>query len=270
MTSLVVALLVGATPHYPLATVFVRDGKLSLSEMGKREETLLPAPGIAAESASLNFSRTRVAFTGMRDGDETPRLFLLEIKKGTVELLPTGLAGGHRDAVFSTDEKYVYFTASESPTFDLSHPTRLRRWDLAKKRVEEAAPDFQPTQCEFHPAPRKSQKDVVHLSSGCMGTFMMQSTEDKWPTQRVTNPDMEIATSFDGTRTVYTSRKSEGLVVFVREGDKPERRALVLPMESPAIQPRFVCPRDVMFLKNGSPWVLNTSTLETSEAATHK
>ena len=66
MIALIAGLVLLANPHYPLATVFVREGELWLSELGNATEKRLPSPGLIADSAVLNISRTKVAFTALR------------------------------------------------------------------------------------------------------------------------------------------------------------------------------------------------------------
>lgn len=111
--SALVALLLLASPHYPLATVFVRDGQLWLSELGQANEKRLESPGLIADTATLDVSRTRVAFTARR-GAETHRLFLMNLGSGLIEELSTGLIGPHHAPAFSGDGKRVYFTAAPS------------------------------------------------------------------------------------------------------------------------------------------------------------
>lgn len=271
---LVVACLLSAQPKYPLATVFVRDGRLSISELGSAIEKPLPTPGLIVESASLSFSKTRVAFTATRKGDPNARLFVLVLKTGETRELPTLLAGGHRDAVWSSDEKFIYFTAANDATSGPAHPTRLRRWNIFEGKADEVAPEFDTGVCEFHPAPRAN--DVVHVGTTCFGRFAMAAAPNPdagtslWVPQRVGNPDIEIASSFDGSRLVYTARTSDGLSLFVKTGSEPARLAITLPADTRNVQPKFVCPRDVMFLREGVPWVLNTTTLTAEAAANHK
>lgn len=244
-----------------------------LSELGKVEEKHLESPGLTADSATLDVTRSKVAFTARRSKELGERLFLMDLGTGLVDEVPTGLMGPHHAPAFSGDGKRLFFTAAAGGSPGPEQPTRIRAWNLGTAKLEPLpTTDDSSAVCEFHPAPRKS--DVLHVSTDCLGRFTLdaasltgpQSTT-AWKPRKLSSPEIEIAASFDGSRFVYTSVGPAGLSLLLQKGDAQPKVVAVLPSKTTSVQPRFVCPRDVMFLREGRAIVLNTDTEEMLEAS---
>lgn len=270
MTALIASLILFAAPKYPLATVFVREGEIWLSELGNRNERHLPSPGLTADSAALNITRTKVAFTARRELGAPERLYLLDVASGAAEELATGLAGPHHGVAFSGDGKRVFFSAAAGVNPGPEQPTKIRVWNVTGKRLEEIPATDGAGSCEYSPAPRAN--DVLHVSTNCFGNFMIDATpmagkSKTWAPRKVSSPQVEIAASFDGSRFVYTSAGPAGLSLVLQKNKGEPKVVAVLPANTVNVQPRFVCPRDVMFLREGRAIVLNTDTEEMVEAA---
>ncbi len=267
-----------AAPHYPLATVFVRNGQLWLSELGQAQERRLETPGLISDAATLDVTGTRVAFTAHR-GEEQNRIFLMELRSESIEELATGLVGPHHSPAFSGDGKRLFFTASPSVNPGPEQPTKIRVWNVVDQKLEDrpALEGPQSKACEFHPAPRKA--DILHVSTDCFGSFALSAAPmpdapgrrtTSWRGPKLSNPEIEIAASFDGSRIVYTSHGPAGLSLVLQKGVSPPKVVATLPASTTTVQPRFVCPRDVMFLRDGKAFVLNTDTEELKDAALAK
>lgn len=262
MSGLLLILLLASPSKYPLASTFVRDSGIVLVELGKNELSI-PTPGLLVESAALSADKSQIAFTANTDGTTPTALYLMSVSSLKVERLDTGLRGPHQSPSFTADGRHVVFAAAAEPNANSENPTRTRRWNIARRRLDTEKSASTHT-CQFHPAPIGNQD--AHLSTNCFGTFALSVPSPDGGTQmtRLPSPDIETAASFDGTRIVYTSRSQSGLTLFLQIDGKPAQRVLTLPSRTSRIQPRFICPRDVMFTKENSFWRVNTDSLEVS------
>lgn len=254
--------LAAAAPlsDFPRAAAFVRDGGVFVADSKTGAETPHAFPGLTVNGAALHPRRTHLAVTARADAGGPSRLFLKQLKSGAITAADTGLTTDHHGPAFTPDGAYVIFTAADGAPAGPEHPTRLRAWNLKTRRLE-VLPGFEREGvCQFGPAP--GPKEVHHVETDCFSSFTLQSTSATPAVVRLAAGEVEVASSFDGSRVVYVQQGVGGLAVMLRQGREEPRLLATFEATPHALQPRFVCPRDVLVVHEGVVKRINTDTGE--------
>lgn len=258
--------LAAAAPHgdFPRAAAFVRDGAVVVVDSKSGAETRHEFPGLVVNGAALHPRRTHLAVTASPSAGGS-KLFIKELKSGSVTEANTGLTTDHFAPAFAPDGARVIFTAAEGAPAGPEHPTRLRAWHLKARKLESLPGSERAGVCQFGPAP--GPKETHYVETDCLSSFSLQSTSQKSAPLRLSAPDVEVATSFDGSRVVYVQRGVAGLAVMLRRGAEEPKLLVMLEAAEERLQPRFVCPRDVLVVHGGEVKSINTDTGEVKSLA---
>jgi hypothetical protein len=268
MLAVFLAVLVNAAPvesPYPLAAVFVVHGHIVLTDLHEKTAVVLETPGLQPIEADLSPDRKLVIFTASPGAAEQPVLYRLTVSDKTAERINTGIKAIHRQPKFTANGKAVIFSAGQDEHSGPTSPTRIRRLDLKTGITTQVTPVGE-SLCEFSPAPLGD--DILHVGTDCFATFEVRllngKTRKSKAISKVTSPAVEIATSFDGKTAVYVTQTMVGANIFRVKDGKAE---LLTTQDSNglSIQPKFSCPRDVMFLAGTQVRVLNTKSGEVND-----
>lgn len=259
--------LAAAAPpgDFPRAAAFVRDGAVVVVDSKSGAETRHEFPGLLVNGAALHPRRTHLAVTAASTEGGTSRLFIKELKSGTLSEANTALTTDHFAPAFAPDGARVLFTAAEGVPAGPEHPTRLRSWNLKAHRLERLPGGERAGVCQFGPAP--GPKETHYVETDCLSSFSLQSTSRKSTPLRLPAADVEVASSFDGSRVVYVQRGVAGLAVMLRRGTEEPKLLVMLEAAEERLQPRFVCPRDLLVVHAGQVKSINTDTGEVTSLA---
>ena len=246
--------------NYPLAAAFVIGNRLVIADVPSRSLKPIPLPDLAPEEADLSLDKRQIVVSAQPKGSRRLRLYLVDVATGQVRPLAVPFAGDQRWPRFADGGKSVLFTATtKDRPDDASNRSQIEKLRLADGHVEPVPTN--PDRCEFEPVATAGGK-VAHLSTGCYLSFAVQSTDprrhDSLTLGNVTDARSELASSPDGKKLVYTRRGRDGLGFFLVEGRKPVKHLASVVIARNHVQPRFMCPQNVLFL-NGH----EVSTLDT-------
>ncbi len=268
MSALLVALiLAGGGGQFPLAAAFVVDEKLVIAQMGSREQEEIPAPEMIVRSADLSPDRTTIVAAAGLASSPHDQLVLFSRKEMKWSRLETGLKGAHRTPRFTPDGKFITFAASNSEEGGPDHPTQVWRIERSSKTAAGIKRlSRQPEYCHFSPSPLGPEK-FASIGTNCFFDFEVRvvggSKNASVKLGTAHGALDEVAGSFDGDAVLTTERLDGEFVLSVfRKGAEKKRLYSFKSTTATAPQPKFVCPRDVMFVENAEFKVVNTKNGE--------
>lgn len=256
------AIVAATDGGYPLAAALVIQNDVVLIDVPTKTAKPLGLKGLTPEEADLSPDKKWVAFNAQPTDGGYLRLYLQNLETGSREEITTPALGDNRFPRFADKGATLYFSAAlkNEPGGPLN-PGRVFRLELASRKLEEVPTT--PGLCEFSPV--GLTKDVVaHVSTPCAFAFDLQSTNrGTGKTETVASVSAsrsELAASPDGKTLLYTSEAPRGLGLYrVSKGKKPELLT-TMSATQPRLQPRFVCPKDVVFSNDGKVWMLDSRT----------
>lgn len=267
--ALIVAILLTAMPgdEYPLAAAFAIDGKALIVEVHGGATRLLETPGLEVRQADLSRDRKLVVVAAAAPKAAFQGLYLVPTGGGAPSALETGVDGHLRDPRFTPDGKAILFAATGKKTGGPETPTQLWRYTLSTRRTEALSADAK--LCSFSPA--QLGTEVLHVGTNCFSDYDVMAltpiSGKARSVMKVRAPNTELATSFDGTTSVFTTDSTSGTTVWVVRGKEQPVVLTTLAGVHGQLQPRFTCPRDVLLAVNGSYSVLNSKTGELTAAS---
>ncbi|MHB1846165.1 MAG: TolB-like translocation protein [Deltaproteobacteria bacterium] len=256
-----------AQSQYPLAAALVDDGKLYLVDLPTHSARQLPLGDLLADEADLSLDKSKVVVSASPKGLRHFGLYLLDVANGAIEKLLTGLTGNERFPRFANGDRSVVFTCASKPGAD-SHenPTRVHELLLGHPPALELLAD--PGHCQMDPVEVEGHA-LAFISTSCFVGYELERTAgDRQKIKRLeglADPGSEVASSPDRKKLVFTNRVVGGRGFFVREGQRPARRLATLLTRTARLQPRFVCPRNLLFLNEHSVWTLDSESGKQSE-----
>ena len=257
-----VALAAAPVHNFPLAAAFVVDGRVVLVDVPTRTATPLDLDGLLPEEADLSPDKRWVAFDAKRSPTEHLRLFLYDTKEKFLREVTTSEHGEHRFPRFAEMGAWLYFSAAgRDEVGGPANPLRLMRMRMKDGRVEKI-PSSDGT-CEFSPV-GLSKDRVAHISTHCYIGYELALTHvAKHETSvigSVGGPRSELAAPFDGERLLFTSETPGGLGFFIWTKGSPAKLLTTVAASALRLQPRFVCPKDVVFYNSRQFWVLDSKS----------
>lgn len=267
---LVSVILTGGGGQFPLAAAFVVDGKILIAQMGSREQQEIPVADMVIRSADLSPDKSTVVAAAQLPGSPLDQLFLFDRKEMKWARLETGIKGAHRTPRFTPDGKFITFAASNSEESGPDHPTQVWRVERSPKAVAMAKRlSVQPEYCHFSPSPLGADK-FASIGTNCFFDFEVRlvGASKNMKLGSAHGVHDEVAGSFDGDAVLTTERLDGEFVLSVfRKGAEKKRLHSFRSTTATAPQPKFVCPRDVMFIENSQFKVLNTKSGEVKTVA---
>jgi len=280
MTSALLVLLLAAAPtapaaatkqghQYPLAAALVHKECLFYVDVPTRTAERVPLADLIPEEADLSQDKALVAVNARPATGKGPaKLFLVKVGAWTLEEIKTDAAGDHRFPHFSADGSYLYFSAAHADAQGgPANPLRIHRLNLKSRAVEEV--ETTAGNCEFSPVPIAASA-VAHITTTCTVQFELATTDLAKRVTRtmwtVPGPATEIAASPDGKRLIEIAPEPAGLGFYLSEmGSKPKRIAGLGYVSEKRLQPRFICPRDIVFVNQNKVWTLDTKSTQITE-----
>ncbi len=254
--------------HFPLAAALVSGDRAYLVDVPTRTATPVPLDGMLPEEADLTQDKKWIAVSARPAAGKTQQVFLVKVGEWTRKEVKTSAEGDHRFPRFSPDGKYLYFSAAQvSAEGGPANPLRIHRLRMADGQVEQIA--TKEGQCEFSPTPIGADA-IAHVTTGCLVMYDLAVTDlRKKKTEVVAGvpgPTTELAASPDGKKLVEVVGDQQGTGFYVKDGPGKPRRIAGLSYASEArLQPRFICPKDLVFLNEGKVWALDTKSGEIRE-----
>jgi Tol biopolymer transport system component len=252
--------LPSSTMVAPLAAALVINGQLALADIPTRSLRAIPLGDLKPEEADLSLDKTQIVLNAWPRQGGRSRLFLVDVATGQVKPLTIALAGDQRFPRFADDGASVVFSASHRDLPDSPvNRTHIEKVHLADGRLEELPGD--PQKCEFS-VMAMAKGQVAHLSTSCYINFAIQMLDVRHGKNKlvasVRESWAEIAVSTDGRKLVYTDRGPDGVDFFVVDAGKPPRKLVGIPTAAHRMQPRFVCPQNVVLLSDDKVWSLDS------------
>lgn len=247
---------------YPLAAAMVIDGKVVVVDVPTRTAKPLSIGDLVPEEADLSPDKRRVVFNARPKAGEGPaRLYFLDVVSARLEPVKTTIAGEHRFPRFADAGATVYFTATKTDAPGTpDNPGRIHRLKVSSRSVADVATP--PGLCDFSPVGLLTGR-VAYLSTSCFIGFELNITDTRKNKTKtfasVSSPQSELAASLDGKNVLYTTPTQQGLGFFLAEPDQEPRSLVTVVATEPRVQPRFVCPKDAVFLNAGKIWALDTA-----------
>lgn len=267
MSALLVAAVVSAGGQYPLAAAFVVDGRLVVAQMGAADPAVIPTKDMVIRSADLSPDKLTVVATARAPGTSFDQIFAFDRKSMVWKRLETGIKGTHRTPRFTPDGKHITFAASNSEESGPDHPTQVWRIDSSPRAAPAATRlSTQTDYCHFSPSPLGPDR-FASIGTNCFFDFEVRVVGPSKKLSRSLGSTHgaldEVAGSFDGETVVTTERLDGEFVLSVfRKGSDRKRLHTFRSTTAAFPQPKFVCPRDVMFVENGAFKVINTKSGE--------
>lgn len=250
---------------YPEEAALVIGGRLVILHVAARSLEAIALPGLVPEEADISQPDARkIVVNAKPKGGRHFRLYLVDVPSGKVTPLPDPFAGDERFPRFSDGGKSLLFTATALDTKggpqNRGHLFELRLSDGRIRRLP-GSPDL----CEFEPV-ALAGGHVAHISTTCFLRFnvedMAVGSGKSRSVAEVGDAAAELAASPDGKRYVYTAMDVTGLGFYLIAGSKAPRRIAVVRRMGRRVQPRFICPRDLVFVNGPRIWALDTKTGE--------
>lgn len=272
-----IALLLAAAPMptgekvhvYPLAAALVHQDRLYLVDVPTRTARRIPLEGWSPEEADLSSDKKLIAVNARPTAAKGPsRLFLVKVGTWTRDEVKADAEGDYRFPRFSADGQFLYFSAAHADAVGgPANPLRIHRLRLSDRKVDEV-PTAEAA-CEFSPTPIGTS-GLAHVTTGCFVRYELALTDLKSAktssVRPVGGPDSELAASPDGTRLLQLASEPGGLGFFLQEGvTKPKRIAKIQLITQRRLQPRFISPKDVLFVNQSKALVLDTKSSELLE-----
>ncbi len=253
--------------QYPLAAALVLDGKLAIVDLPTHSLRPLPLPeGLIPDQADLSLDKTRVVVSATRGRGMPHRLFLVDVASGDVQEMPVPGQSDLEDPRFADGGASVLFAAPARPGQE-SHDnrTRLYRFRLKGRELSEVQTDH--ALCGLSPV--AFRRKVAFIETSCFVRFALELVDPKSHHEQkiadLAGLSSEVAVSLDGKKLLYTAMERDGYKFYLyREGEAP-RLLLSTGRDAPRLQPRFVCPRDVLFVNQHKVWALNSDSGELTE-----
>lgn len=271
------SLALAADGGYPLAAAFaLADGGVVIAFQESRLVTPVNTAGLFFSSADLAPNMRTLIGTARSPNNPTDRMYRLDQVDSKTDnpwvSLSIAPKGAPRTPRFTPSGKSVVFAASHSSHSDQSSPTQLWRQTFPSNTSPRTTRLTSGAACHFSPSALDNQQ-TAEISTNCISEFNLSIARPDGSSavlSQTTAAFDEVAASFDG-RTIVVSRRLDGEQVFsVHRGGEIRRIYSFRLFEPGPVQPRFVCPRDLMFLENGVPRILNTQDggVQTVEAST--
>ena len=241
----------GYQPQYPLAAALVLNGELFVVDLPSRTLTPFRLPGFTPEEADLTLDKQKIVVAVRPTGGGFSRLLLISTATGAVQSLDTGDGGEPRQPRFADNGDSVVFSSPLQPGRDSkANHDRVRKVHLSSLAVEDIA--AQPSRCNLEPVSLGAQR-VAYISTSCFIDFELMELEGQDPPRsvaRLSSANSELASSPDHEKLVYTQREGAGDTLYLlKAGEAPRRLAKIRADKTDFIQPRFVCPRDVLVVE---------------------
>lgn len=258
---LISALLGRAGGAYPLAAAQVIDGKVYIADVPTRSVTPVPFDGLIPEEADLSPNKTFVAVTA-RNGTEPARLYIIKVGTWERKLIETSATGAHKTPHLAEAGKSVLFAATPFAA-DAGPGNALRRYRLSvREGIVEQVPSTEAA--SEYSAVGLAGGRIAYLPEGRPGQsaeLVVAAPLSEEPSRRLASfiAQPEVASSPGGSRIVIFQAIRHGTEPLLIDGDSAARRIATIPATG-RLQPRFICPRDVVLTVNGLIWALSTKT----------
>jgi dipeptidyl aminopeptidase/acylaminoacyl peptidase len=270
--TIVIALIAGAASNgknetYPLAAAMVIDGKVSIVDVPSRTIKPLPFDDLIPEEADLSQDRSHLAFDAQPKSGGPARIYLVDLATNGLTTFETVPGANQRFPRFIDGGSAIIFTGAEKAGPG-GPENRGRLWRLA---LSDKSPKRVPTpddQCAFSPVGLLKSR-LAYISTSCFLDYQL-ATVDLARNARsvfgsVSDARAELAASPDGKTVVWTSSTRQGMTFYARGPDATNRTLVSVPVDRSRLQPRFVCPRDLLFVNLGKVWVIDTKQPKLSE-----
>lgn len=250
---------------YPLSAAFAVNGRVVIARMGSEKHEELEGPtGRRVVSADLHPDKSAIIAEVRADGEESA-LYLYDRSRKSWSAIETGLVGSHKTPRYTPDGRHFVFACSNAVEGGPEHPTQVWRLEASKPRSAPVRLSTQTEYCHFSPAPLDADR-FASVGTNCYFDFELRLSNrtSQKPTKLAATHSAadELAASFDG-KTLLRIEKLDADFVFTTFRDGKSKQVYSFRgKEGASGQPRFVCPRDAMFLENGVARVINTKTGE--------
>ena len=217
------------------------------------------------EEADLSLDKSKIVVSASPKGERRHSLYLIDVAGGAggrIERLETGLTGDQDHPRFADGGRSLLFTApSKSGRESHSNPTRVHELRLSDRSVTELAAD--PGGCQLASV-ELANGELALVSTSCFISYRLERTVARRAKAETLSSLSgllsEVAASPDGKKLVYTNREAGGRTFYVVEGGGPARRLATVLSRTDRMQPRFVCPKNLLFLRGRSVWTLDSES----------
>lgn len=262
-TSIAVLLALSADGRFPLAAAFVLgDGGVVIASMESGRVEPVATQGLHFTSVDISPNRKTLVGVGRSGDTASESLYSLsQSEDGNWATVSLKAKGAPRTPRFTPSGKSVVLAASAAANADARSPTQLWRIPVSSNgKATTSAQLTKDADCHFSPSPL-DDKSTAQISTNCVSEFSLSIADADGLSTKLERTHAaydEVAASFDG-KSIVVVRRLDGQQVFELRRGSQTRVLYAFKASSPsAVQPKFVCPRDLMFLENGVPKVLNT------------